>query len=94
MSQKWGKCHENRRPWKDHFKSDLRSDQDHRQKNDLRSFKTIISKKLPLQLTFLPTARSAVGLGITFSTFTQWPFGHLAIWSFGHFIILTFQDRG
>jgi hypothetical protein len=32
------------RPWKDHFKSDLRSDQDHRQKNDLRSFKKIISK--------------------------------------------------
>jgi hypothetical protein len=30
------------RPWKDHFKSDLRSDQDHRQKNDLRSFKKII----------------------------------------------------
>jgi hypothetical protein len=25
------------RPWKDHFKSDLRSDQDHRQENDLRS---------------------------------------------------------
>jgi hypothetical protein len=25
------------RPWKDHFKSDLRSDQVHRQKNDLRS---------------------------------------------------------
>jgi hypothetical protein len=25
------------RPWKDHFKSDLRSDKDHRQKNDLRS---------------------------------------------------------
>jgi hypothetical protein len=25
------------RPWKDNFKSDLRSDQDHRQKNDLRS---------------------------------------------------------
>jgi hypothetical protein len=25
------------RPWKDHFKSDLRSDQDHRQKTDLRS---------------------------------------------------------
>jgi hypothetical protein len=55
------------RPWKDHFKSDLRSDQDHRLKNDLRSdqedhlfwksdldlrsFKKIISKKLPL--TFL-----------------------------------------
>jgi hypothetical protein len=49
------------RPWKDHFKSDLRSDQDHRQKNDLRSdqdhrfgksdldlrsFKKIISKKI------------------------------------------------
>jgi hypothetical protein len=27
----------NIRPWKDHFKSDLRSDQDHRKKNDLRS---------------------------------------------------------
>jgi hypothetical protein len=27
----------NSRPWKDQFKSDLRSDQDHRQKNDLRS---------------------------------------------------------
>jgi hypothetical protein len=27
----------NTRPWKDHFKSDLRSDQVHRQKNDLRS---------------------------------------------------------
>jgi hypothetical protein len=26
-----------RRHWKDHFKSDLRSDQVHRQKNDLRS---------------------------------------------------------
>jgi hypothetical protein len=26
----------NGRPWKDHFKSDLRSDQDHRQKKDLR----------------------------------------------------------
>jgi hypothetical protein len=25
------------RHWKDHFKSDLRSDQVHRQKNDLRS---------------------------------------------------------
>jgi hypothetical protein len=25
------------RHWKDHFKSDLRSDQDHRQKKDLRS---------------------------------------------------------
>jgi hypothetical protein len=25
------------RPWKDHFKSDFRSDQVHRQKNDLRS---------------------------------------------------------
>jgi hypothetical protein len=32
------------RPWKDHFKSNLRSDQDHRQKNDLRSFKKIILK--------------------------------------------------
>jgi hypothetical protein len=31
------KLRRNTRPWKDHFKSDLRSDQDHRQKNDLRS---------------------------------------------------------
>jgi hypothetical protein len=38
---------------------------------------------------FLPTARSAVGLGITFSTFTPSiaSFGHLVIWSFGNFII-------
>jgi hypothetical protein len=27
----------NTRPWKDHFKSDLRSDQDHLLKKDLRS---------------------------------------------------------
>jgi D-mannonate dehydratase len=27
----------NNRHWKDHFKSDLRSDQDHRLKKDLRS---------------------------------------------------------
>jgi hypothetical protein len=27
------------RPWKDHFKSDLRSDQDHLHKKDLRSDK-------------------------------------------------------
>jgi hypothetical protein len=38
-------------------------------------------------------ARSAVGLGITLSTFTPSiaPFGHLAILSFRYF---TFQDRG
>jgi hypothetical protein len=38
---------------------------------------------------FLPTARSAVGLGITLCTFTPsiWPFDHLIIWPFGHFII-------
>jgi hypothetical protein len=43
-------------------------------------------------LLFLPTARSAVGLGITFHTFTPAivTFGHLAIWPFDHFNILTF----
>jgi hypothetical protein len=40
------------RPWKDHFKSDLRSDQDHRQKNDLRSFKKIILKDHFQKITF------------------------------------------
>jgi hypothetical protein len=40
------------RPWKDHFKSDLRSDQDHCQKNDLRSFKKIISKDHFQKITF------------------------------------------
>jgi hypothetical protein len=30
------------RPWKDHFKSDLRSDQEDHPKNDLRSLKKII----------------------------------------------------
>jgi hypothetical protein len=39
---------------------------------------------------FLPMARSAVGLGITFSTFTPSivTFDHL-----GHLIILTFQEK-
>jgi hypothetical protein len=58
----------------------------------------IAKKDIPL--SFLPTARSAVGLGITFSTFTPsiasfghlaiWPFGHLAIWPFGHLAIWPF----
>jgi hypothetical protein len=68
------------RPWKDHFKSDLRSDQDHRQKNDLRSdqedhlfwksdldlrsFKKIISKKLPL--TFLTLKQTKMWLFLHF----------------------------
>jgi hypothetical protein len=49
--------------------------------------------------TFLPTARSAVGLVITLwhiHSFYRdiWPFGHFDIWPFYHFDILTFQDRG
>jgi hypothetical protein len=38
------------RPWKDHFKSDLRSDQDHLLKNDLRSDQDHILKKNDLDL--------------------------------------------
>jgi hypothetical protein len=37
------------RPWKDHFK---RSDQEHRQKTDPRSFKKIISKDNFQKITF------------------------------------------
>jgi hypothetical protein len=46
-----------------------------------------------ITLFFLPTARSAVGLGITLCTFTPSiaPFGHLAIWPFGHLVILSFS---
>jgi hypothetical protein len=38
------------RPWKDHFKSDLRSDQDHRLKKDLRSDQDHIFLKSDLDL--------------------------------------------
>jgi hypothetical protein len=38
------------RPWKDHFKSDLRSDQDHLLKKDLRSDQDHIFKKSDLDL--------------------------------------------
>jgi hypothetical protein len=38
------------RPWKDHFKSDLRSDQDHLLKKDLRSDQDHIKKKIDLDL--------------------------------------------
>jgi hypothetical protein len=53
-------------------------------------------KKFCFSFEFLPTARSAVGFGITLCTFTPSiaPFGHLAILPFYHFDILTFQDRG
>jgi hypothetical protein len=39
-----------RRPWKDHFKSDLRSDQDHLLKKDLRSDQDHIFEKNDLDL--------------------------------------------
>jgi hypothetical protein len=38
------------RPWKDHFKSDLRSDQDHLPKKDLRSDQDHIFLKSDLDL--------------------------------------------
>jgi hypothetical protein len=38
------------RPWKDHFKSDLRSDQDHLLKKDLRSDQDHIFLKNDLDL--------------------------------------------
>jgi hypothetical protein len=60
-----------------------------------------------LERLFLPTARSAVGLGITGITGIigitgitgiigiTWNHSfYLAIWPFYHFDILTFQDRG
>jgi hypothetical protein len=40
----------NIRPWKDHFKSDLRSDQDHLLKKDLRSDQDHICLKSDLDL--------------------------------------------
>jgi hypothetical protein len=39
---------------------------------------------------FLPTARSAVGLGITYSHFYSFYHDNLAILTFCHFAILTF----
>jgi hypothetical protein len=64
-----------------------------------RTNSTDVHKATGLDLTlaqafvaFLPTARSAVGLGITLCTFTPSiaPFGHLVIWSFGHLAIWSF----
>jgi hypothetical protein len=40
-------------------------------------------------MPFLPTARSAVGLGITLSYFYSFTRDKLAILTFGHFDILT-----
>jgi hypothetical protein len=47
MTYAYGLC---TRPWKDHFKSDLRSDQYHLLKKDLRSDQDHILKKNDLDL--------------------------------------------